>query len=145
MAPNNSVALLLFRGQPALALPFDERAVPRAPSNPNAHPGYARALLIVGRMDEVQPHIDPALRLVTAMRKSWPALAQCRQMRLPFRGSTKRLMPRERCREMGLPTHARAGICEAGMRNDVSRGVGDLTIYRACEGVFIRRQGARSL
>lgn len=69
IAPNNSVALinwgnvLLFRGQPALALPFYERAVLRAPSNPNARLRYASVLLNVGRMDEVQPQIDTALRI----------------------------------------------------------------------------------
>lgn len=36
-----------------------------------------------------------------------------------------------------LPTNARAGICEAGVRQYVSRGIGDLTIYRACETIFI--------
>ena len=69
IAPNNTVALinwanvLCFRGQPALALPFYEKAMLRAPSNPNAHLRYAFALLIVGRMNEVQPHIDDALRI----------------------------------------------------------------------------------
>lgn len=69
IAPNSSVALinwgnvLLFRGEPAVALPFYERAVLRAPSNPNAHLRYANVLLLNGRMDEVQPQIDAALRI----------------------------------------------------------------------------------
>ena len=43
IAPNNPVALinwanvLLFRGQPDLALPVYEKAMLRSPSNPNAH------------------------------------------------------------------------------------------------------------
>lgn len=69
LAPNDTNALinwanvLCFRGQPALALPFYEKAMLRAPSNPNAHLRYAYALLIVGRMNEVQPNIDDALRI----------------------------------------------------------------------------------
>lgn len=69
IAPNNTVSLilwgnvLLFRGQPDLALPIFERAVQRAPSNPNAHLRFAMALLLVGRATEMQPSIDSALRI----------------------------------------------------------------------------------
>ncbi|MDM0014987.1 winged helix-turn-helix domain-containing protein [Variovorax sp. J22P168] len=69
ISPNNSVSLInwgnvqLFRGQPDLALPMFERAVQRAPSNPNAHLRYAAALMLVGRASEMQPSIDQALRI----------------------------------------------------------------------------------
>ncbi|WP_218509248.1 winged helix-turn-helix domain-containing protein [Variovorax sp. dw_308] len=69
IAPNDTVALinwanvLLFRGQPTLALPFYEKAVLRAPSNPNAHLRYATILLIVGRSGETQSQIEDAMRI----------------------------------------------------------------------------------
>ncbi|MEJ8856836.1 tetratricopeptide repeat protein [Variovorax robiniae] len=69
IAPNNSAALinwanvLVFRGQPRLALPFYEKAVLIAPSNANAHVRYAWVLLSVGRADEARSHIDNALRI----------------------------------------------------------------------------------
>jgi tetratricopeptide (TPR) repeat protein len=69
IAPNNTVALinwgnvLLFRGQPDLALPVYEKAMLRSPSNPNARLRYATALQLNGRAAEMQPHIDSAMRI----------------------------------------------------------------------------------
>ena len=69
IAPNNTVALinwanvLLFRGQPDLALPVYEKAMLRSPSNPNARLRYAAALQLNGRAAEMQPHIDSAMRI----------------------------------------------------------------------------------
>jgi tetratricopeptide (TPR) repeat protein len=69
VAPNNTVALinwanvLLFRGQPDLALPVYEKAMLRAPSNPNARLRYATALQLNGRAAEMQPHIESAMRI----------------------------------------------------------------------------------
>jgi TolB-like protein/Flp pilus assembly protein TadD len=69
LAPNNAVALinwgnvLLFRGQPDLALPVFEKAMLRAPANPNARLRYATALQLNGRAAEMQPHIDSAMRI----------------------------------------------------------------------------------
>ncbi|SFN01223.1 tetratricopeptide repeat protein [Variovorax sp. OV329] len=67
--PNNSVSLInwgnvqLFRGHPDLALPMYERAVQRAPSNPNTHLRYANALMLMGRTADMQSSIDQALRI----------------------------------------------------------------------------------
>ena len=55
--------MLLFRGQPDLALPFYEKAMLRSPSNPNARLRYATALQLNGRAAEMQPHIDSAMRI----------------------------------------------------------------------------------
>ena len=69
IAPNNTVSLinwanvLLFRGQPDLALPVYEKAMLRSPSNPNARLRYATALQLNGRAAEMQPHIDSAMRI----------------------------------------------------------------------------------
>lgn len=69
IAPNNTVALinwanvLLFRGQPDVALPVYEKAMLRSPSNPNARLRYATALQLNGRAAEMQPHIDSAMRI----------------------------------------------------------------------------------
>lgn len=69
IAPNDAVALinwanvLLFRGQPEVALPVYEKAMLRAPSNPLTHLRYAVALDLNGRASEMQPHIDIAMRI----------------------------------------------------------------------------------
>jgi TolB-like protein/Tfp pilus assembly protein PilF len=69
IAPNNTVALinwanvLVFRGQPGLALPFFEKAALASPSNANAHARYAWALVSVGRTEEARKQIDDALRI----------------------------------------------------------------------------------
>ncbi|PSL82417.1 hypothetical protein C7T35_22380 [Variovorax sp. WS11] len=69
IAPNDTVALinwanvLLFRGQPDVALPVYEKAMLRSPSNPNARLRYATALQLNGRAAEMQPHIDSAMRI----------------------------------------------------------------------------------
>jgi tetratricopeptide (TPR) repeat protein len=69
IAPNNTVALinwanvLLFRGQPDVALPVYEKAMLRSPSNANARLRYATALQLNGRAAEMQPHIDSAMRI----------------------------------------------------------------------------------
>lgn len=69
IAPNNPVALinwanvLLFRGQPELALPFYEKAMLNAPSAANTHVRYAYALLTMGRTQEARHQIDDGLRI----------------------------------------------------------------------------------
>lgn len=69
IAPNDTVALinwanvLLFRGQPGVALTVYEKAMLRSPSNPNARLRYATALQLNGRAAEMQPHIDSAMRI----------------------------------------------------------------------------------
>ena len=70
IAPNNSVALinwanvLLFRGQPDLALPCltRRRCCVRHPTRTRAC-GMPTALQLKGRAAEMQPHIDSAMRM----------------------------------------------------------------------------------
>ena len=69
IAPNHPVALinwanvLLLRGEPALALPFYEKAMLSTPSIANTHVRYAYALLIMDRTQEAQHQIDDGLRI----------------------------------------------------------------------------------
>ena len=72
MAPNDSTAAMLWgnlqvlKGRPDLALPAFEKAIRLEPSFCNGYVLRAEALLLLGRVNEVQKEVDRAVQLAVA-------------------------------------------------------------------------------
>lgn len=98
MAPDDATSLMLWgnmqtrRGRPDLALLAFEKAVRVVPSFPNGHVLRARALLQLGRVDEVQAAVDRAVQLGVGDARRTSSAYQLAAVAAVMRGEDERAM-----------------------------------------------------